>query len=379
MNGVSAVLHDEIAQRKIIHIDMDAFFAAIEQRDRPELRGKPVIVGGSPHRRGVVATCSYEARKYGIHSAMPSLTAIRLCPQAVFVQPNMQKYKETSSEIMDIFRSYTHIVEPLALDEAYLDVTTNKIQMRSATLIAQQIKKDIYEQTGLTASAGVSYNKFIAKIASGYNKPNGITVIPPDKAQEFIDAIPIGDFFGVGKVTEQRLQALGIKNGRDLRRFTLEELVEVCQSRGKQLYDNARGIDERPVEANRKRKSLGKETTLLHNVTDLEEMFPIISGLCKHISEQLQRHEVLTSIITIKVKFADFKQITRRTTLSSPTNQLTELERTAHELLQSIAFNGKEVRLLGVHTSDFYAMGDEASTSFETKPYYVQLELFKDV
>lgn len=377
MSEVNVVHHDH-AERKIIHVDMDAFFAAIEQRDRPELRGKPVIVGGSPHRRGVVATCSYEARQYGIHSAMPSLTAVRLCPHAVFVQPNMPKYKDTSAEIMDIFRSYTDIVEPLALDEAYLDVTTNKKGMKSATWLAQQIKKDIYDRTGLTASAGVSYNKFIAKIASGYKKPNGLTVIPPDKARAFIDAIPIGDFYGVGKVTEERLLALGIKNGRDLRQFTLDELIEVCQSRGKQLYEHVRGIDERPVEANRKRKSLGKEKTLLHNVAHVEDMLPILSELCSTISEQLQRHQVLTSVITIKVKFADFKQITRRTTLSEPTNQLRVIEQTAHELLQSIAWHGQEVRLLGVHTSDFYAVGNVEVTQFETKPYYVQLELFND-
>lgn len=373
------VVHNETVERKIIHVDMDAFFAAIEQRDRPELRGKPVIVGGSPHRRGVVATCSYEARTYGIHSAMPSLTAVRLCPHAVFIQPNMQKYKETSTEIMDIFRSYTDLVEPLALDEAYLDVTVNKTGMKSATLLAQQIKKAIYERTGLTASAGVSYNKFIAKIASGYKKPDGLTVIPPNRAKAFIDAIPIGDFFGVGKVTEERLLALGIKNGKDLREYTRDELVEAFQSRGNQLYEHVRGIDERPVEANRKRKSLGKEKTLIHNVAHVDDMLPILSELCAHVSEQLQRHRVLTSVITIKVKYANFKQITRRTTLSQPTNEGRMIEQTAHELLQNTALEGKEVRLLGVHTSDFYAEGDDEVTHFETKPYYVQLELFPHI
>src|SRR5210317_1660639 len=234
--------------RKIIHIDMDAFYASVEQRDRPELKGKPVIVGGDPQSRGVVAACSYEAREFGIHSAMASATAYRLCPDAVFIRPRFDVYRAVSSEIRKIFCEYTDLVEPLSLDEAFLDVTKNYMGMPSATLIAKEIKRKIYCKTGkLTASAGVSFNKFIAKVASDMNKPDGITVITPDMAEEFIDQLPIRKFFGVGKVTEAKMRSLGIQTGADLKRFQKEKLVEIFGKSGSYFFDIAHGMEHRPV------------------------------------------------------------------------------------------------------------------------------------
>ncbi|MDY2737201.1 DNA polymerase IV, partial [Intestinibacter sp.] len=232
--------------RKIIHIDMDAFYASVEQRDNPDLRGKPVIVGGSPNSRGVVATCSYEARKYGIHSAMPSKIAQKRCPYAIFVRPRFDVYKKVSNQIRDIFHRYTDLVEPLSLDEAFLDVTNPKIPIKYATTIAKFIKRDILMETGLNSSAGISYNKFLAKLASDYNKPNGFTVIMPEEAQEFLDKLPIEKFFGIGKVTSKTMKRMGIKNGYDLRQLSLYELEKIFKSKGYQYYNFARGIDNRP-------------------------------------------------------------------------------------------------------------------------------------
>ena len=260
-------------QRKIIHIDMDAFYASIEQRDKPSLKGKPVIVGGNPQSRGVVATCSYEAREYGIHSAMPCKTAYKRCPYAIFVRPRFEVYKQVSYEIREIFYKYTDLVEPLSLDEAFLDVTENKLNIKYATDVAKMIKKEIYEKTGLTASAGVSYNKFLAKLASDYNKPNGLTVIREDNAQSFLDNLPIRKFFGIGKVTQKTLKGLGVENGYDLRQMEISELESIFKNRGYLFYQLARGIDNREVEPHRERKSIGAETTLTENLDMMKEMF----------------------------------------------------------------------------------------------------------
>ncbi len=265
--------------RKIIHIDMDAFYASIEQRDHPEWRGLPVIVGGDPQRRGVVATCSYEARVFGVHSAMPSRTAARLCPHAIFVPPRFAIYRQVSAQIMDIFRSITDLVEPLSLDEAYLDVTHNHMQEPSATRIAQQLKARIHAETGLTASAGVSFNKFIAKLASDYRKPDGLTVIPPARAEEFLTQMPISKFFGVGKVTAARLQAEGIETGADLLRMSEFELRALLHERGSSLYQQVRGHDDREVQPTRERKSIGKETTLAEDIRDEEMLVRLLSQL----------------------------------------------------------------------------------------------------
>lgn len=358
--------------RKIIHVDMDAFYASVEQRDNPALRGKPVIVGGLPNSRGVVATCSYEARKYGIHSAMPSALAKRKCPHAIFIKPNMEKYRQVSKQIMEIFLSFTDLVEPLALDEAYLDVTENKVGIPSATLIAKEIKKQIYEKTQLTASAGVSYNKFLAKVASGYQKPNGLFVVTPEEAQAFIDQIPIGKFFGVGKVTEQKFLQMGVKTGKDLRRLSEETLIEHFQERGRLLYQHVRGIDERAVNPNRKRKSLGKETTLQKNVSEIAEMLPILEQLVETVSKRLKQQQLAAKCVVVKVKFADFTQATRQMTLDECTNNKETLFSHAKTLLQKFPFNGRKVRLLGVAAAELTTADSRQSK----QPMYQQLTLF---
>ena len=244
--------------RKIIHIDMDAFYASIEQRDNPKYKGKPLIVGGDPNRRGVVATCSYEARKYGIHSAMPSLTAYKLCPKAIFIRPRMEVYKKVSRQVMNILNEYSNLVEPLSLDEAFVDVTKSKRCKGSATLMAIEIKERIFKELGLTSSAGVSFNKFLAKMASDFRKPDGITVITEENSKDFIRNLPIGKFFGVGRVTKNKLNNIGVFKGEDLLKFSEEELIDIFSDRGKILYEFARGIDNRPVNPYRIRKSIGK-------------------------------------------------------------------------------------------------------------------------
>jgi len=266
--------------RKIIHIDMDAFYASVEQRDDPALRGKPVIVGGTIKERGVVAACSYEARKFGVRSAMSTAKAMQLCPQAILVHPNFDKYEKVSGEINEIFHEYTGLVEPASLDEAYLDVTENEKGIASATEIAKQIKQKIYEKTRLTASAGVSYNKFLAKIASGFKKPDGLTVVAPKDADAFISKLAIGNFHGVGKVTEKEMHNIGVRTGLDLKKKTMEELTEHFGKSGEWFYNLGLGIDDSPVEPNWERKSIGRETTLPEDITDMEKIREILEELC---------------------------------------------------------------------------------------------------
>jgi len=258
--------------RKIIHVDMDAFYASVEQRDHPEYKNKPLVVGGSPQGRGVVAAASYEARKFGIHSAMPASRAVKLCPNAIFVKPRFDVYKEVSHQIREIFFDYTDLVEPLSLDEAYLDVTENFKQNPSATLIAREIKRRVKQETGLTASAGVASNKFLAKIASDLDKPDGLSVITPEEAEEFIEKLPIGDFYGVGKATQKKMLTLGIKTGSDLKTWEEIDLVKQFGKSGHHYYRIARGIDNRLVKPNRIRKLIGKNVRFL-------KIFPILNGL----------------------------------------------------------------------------------------------------
>ena len=339
--------------RKIIHIDMDAFFASVEQRDNPNLKGKPVIVGGSPNSRGVVATCSYEARKYGIHSAMPSKIAQKRCPYAVFVRPRFDTYRQVSNQIRDIFHRYTDLVEPLSLDEAFLDVTNPKIPIKYATTIAKFIKRDILMETGLTASAGISYNKFLAKLASDYNKPNGFTVITPDNAQDFLDKLHIQKFFGIGKVTAKTLKLMGINNGYDLRKLSLYELEKLFKSRGYIYYNFARGIDNRPVEPYRKRKSVGSETTLYHNYRlDEEELVNILDELCIDVSNRIMYLNKLGKTVTLKMKFEDFTQITRSTSLEYGINSHEDIRKNIYNLFRNIQCNNLQIRLVGVTLSN---------------------------
>lgn len=338
---------------KIIHLDMDAFYAAIEQRDNPALRGKPVIVGGDPDRRGVVSTCSYEARKYGVHSAMPSKTAMRLCPHAVFVYPRFDAYKEASRQFMNICMEYTDLIEPLSLDEAFLDVTENKKNMRSATHIAQEIRKRIFSETGLTASAGVSYNKFLAKTASEINKPDGLAVIKPGDADKFLETLYIGKFFGVGKVSEKKMIALGINNGLDLKSADLEKLTKHFGKAGRFYYDIVRGIDNRPVCPYRERKSYGREITLDEDIIDMDQIHSILREIAEELEAAFERKNLRGKTITLKVKYFDFQLSTRSTTLDSPVCTADVIMEEILRLLKYTEAGIKKVRLLGISLSNF--------------------------
>lgn len=354
--------------RKIIHIDMDAFYASVEQRDNPSLRGKPVIVGGEPYSRGVVSTCSYEARKYGIHSAMPSKIAYKRCPYAVFVRPRFEVYHQVSSQIREIFYRYTNLVEPLSLDEAYLDVTENKKNIKYATQIAKMIKEEIYNEVGITASAGVSYNKFLAKLASDYKKPSGLTVITPENKQQFLDELPINKFWGIGKVTAKTLKNLGVNNGYDLRMLDIRELESIFKNRGYTFYQLARGIDYRPVEPFRERKSVGAETTLGNNLSmDDEDVLNILNEICEEVSERLLYSEKLGKTITLKIKYDDFTQITRSLSVEHPIGKHEEIRINIYNLLKNLDKNNKRIRLLGVTISNLVDLKEECTniTLFE--------------
>lgn len=340
------------AIRKIIHIDMDAFYASIEQRDHPELRGKPVAVGGSAER-GVVAAASYEARKYGVHSAMPSVTAKRKCPDLIFVKHRFEVYRSVSHQIREIFRDYTNLVEPLSLDEAYLDVTTNKKEMPSATLIAEEIRQRIFEATQLTASAGISFNKFIAKVASDVNKPNGITVIPPEKATAFLEQLPIYKFHGIGKVTAGKMNKLGIHNGADLKGFSEIDLVRNFGKSGRHYYRIVRGKDEREVKPNRVRKSVGAENTFRNDLSSEAEMLQELEKIATKVVKRLNKSETKGRTITLKLKYQDFVQQTRSKSFPhflEPDEKL--IMEIIKEQLHQPHFPEKAIRLLGITLSN---------------------------
>lgn len=337
--------------RKIIHVDMDAFYASVEQRDNPAYRGKPLAVGGS-RERGVVAAASYEAREYGVRSAMASALAYHKCPHIIFVKPRFEVYKAVSEQIRAIFFDYTDLVEPLSLDEAYLDVTSNKKNLPSATLIAKEIRKRIFEETHLTASAGISINKFLAKTASDIKKPNGQYLIAPDQAMDFLADLPVKKFYGIGKVTAEKMHSLGILSGSDLRERSEAELIRLFGKSGRYYYQIVRAIDYRPVNPNRIRKSIGAENTFSQNLTDEAQMLEELSDIAGQVARRLQKAERQGKTLTLKVKFADFVQITRsRTTGHSVSSQKT-IETMAHELLVQEKLEGKEVRLLGITVSN---------------------------
>lgn len=303
--------------RKIIHIDMDAFYASVEQRDFPDLQGKPLAVGGDPNGRGVVAAASYEARQFGVRSAMSCYEARKRCPELIFVRPRFDVYRAVSNDIRRIMQSLTPQIEPLSLDEAYLDVTGLTVHKGSATLMANWLRAQILEQTGLTASAGVSFNKMLAKIASDINKPNGIAVITPAEAERFIGTLPIERFHGIGKATAKRLHTMGISNGADLRQVTAAVLVEEFGKRGQFYHDIAHGCDERPVKSERTHKSVGSETTFRENLDDDAKLRSHIYEQCADAFGQLRKKQLLAHTITLKIKYADFTQITRSHTLST--------------------------------------------------------------
>jgi DNA polymerase-4 len=331
---------------------MDAFFASVEQRDQPEYKGRPLIVGGKPDSRGVVAACSYEARQFGIHSAMPCSRAYRLCPKAIFVPPRFEAYREVSQQIRDIFWKYASQVEPLSLDEAYLDVTYTADFAGSATRIAQAIKREILEETGLTASAGVSYNKFLAKIASDMDKPNGLYVIRPKQGQSFIANLAIGQFHGIGPATETKMKKFGIQTGHDLRQKTLIELVSSFGKSGQYYYNIARAIDERPVRSKRERKSLGKETTFVQDILSVEVLTTKLNVLAEQVLTNLVKHKLQAKTLTIKVKYANFQQITRAHTAEHILNMST-LKQLIPHLLTRTEVGEKPVRLVGLSLSGF--------------------------
>ena len=334
--------------RKIIHVDMDAYFAAIEQRDFPELRGKPVIVGGAVGERGVVSTCSYEARKYGVHSAMPATTAHKLCPQGIFVQPRFEAYKEATEKIFAIFREYSELVQPMSLDEAYIDVTTNKMGIPSATMIAQEIRARIKKEVNLTASAGVSYNKFLAKIASDMNKPDGLCVITPKDAIKVLSSLPIGKFHGIGKSTTAHLQRYQIYTGADLLKKELSWLIDNFGKIGYQYYYLVRGIDNREVNNDHVRKSIGKESTFRIDIDDLRVLFNHLERIITKLVEKLKKEEIEIKTITIKLRYGNFDTLTRGKTLSAYTSNYQELLKECRRILIDTYDTNRKVRLLGV-------------------------------
>jgi len=337
--------------RKIIHIDMDAFFAAIEQRDFPKYRNKPLIVGGAPDTRGVVATCSYEARKYGIHSAMPSSQAYRLCPQAIFVKPRFEAYREASQTIRKIFAGYTELVEPLSLDEAYLDVSDTQLHQGSATLIAKAIKAAIKQETGLIASAGISYNKFLAKIASDMDKPDGLYLITPEQGARFVEQLTIDKFHGIGKATAQRMQALGIQTGKDLRNLPLATLQQHFGKSARHYYNICRGIDNRPVNSHRISKSVGVETTFQRDITARQEVIAQLHGLLEKALVKVAEKQLVAYTLTVKIKYHDFVQITRSRTLPHVVTTTSGTLAILEDLLRNTDIGARRVRLLGVTLS----------------------------
>jgi DNA polymerase-4 len=337
--------------RKIIHIDMDAFFASVEQLDNPELRGKPVAVGGSGER-SVVAAASYEARKFGVRSAMPSVVAKRLCPDLIFVKHNFERYNEISASVFEIFKEYTDIIEPLSIDEAFLDVTIDKKGIGSATVIAGMIRNEIKLKTGLTASAGVSVNKFLAKIASDINKPDGLYLIRPEEAERFIEELPVDKFYGIGKVTARKMHKLGIHKGSDLKKLDQVSLIRNFGKAGIFFYDIARGKDDRPVDTDTERKSVGTELTYEKDLTTPFEIIAELYKLEKELMERLEHTGAYGRTITLKVKFSDFRQITRGKTLQSYVRDFETLHREVSSIRKSLKLEGSKIRLLGVTISN---------------------------
>lgn len=342
----------QVPKRKIIHIDMDAFYAAIEQRNNPKLKGKPVVVGGSWGRRGVVATCSYEARAYGIHSAMSSFEAHRRAPHAVFItNPNYSEYLKTSREMNSIFREVTELIEPLSIDEAYLDVSQNKHNEPSATRIAQWIRREIFRRIQLTASAGVSFNKSLAKIASSWSKPNGLTVITPETKDVFLARLPVSKFGGIGKVTCAKMASLGIHTGAHLRTLSLWKLVELFGKVGHWYYNCCRGIDERSVETKHIRKSLGRERTLERDIDNREQLSTLLEELCAEVWKKLERLGLLGQRVLVKVKYYDFKAASKTRSFSRPIENLMDFTRIATKLLGEFQIKNRPIRLIGISMS----------------------------
>jgi DNA polymerase IV len=357
-----------MAVRRVIHVDMDAFYASVEQRDQPDLRGKPVAVGGSPTGRGVVAAASYEARTFGVRSAIPMARAIRLCPHLVIVRPDMQKYKAVSQQVFEIFRSVTPLVEPLSLDEAYLDVTENTWNEPLATPVARRIKTLIREKTGLTASAGVAPNKFLAKIASAWRKPDGLTVIPPERIESFLQELPVDALWGVGPVTAARLREQGITRLVDVRTADPAVLRSAVGGMTDWLVRLASGDDDRPVQPNRPSKSSSSECTYPEDLDDLDRIRNEIAELARENADWLQRHGLTARTVTIKVRYRDFTTITRSHS-ASPTSDPDDIVRRALELLKKTEAGARPVRLLGAGVHNFTGVGSGLDVTNSELPF----------
>lgn len=353
--------------RKIIHVDMDAFYASVEQRDNPELRGKPVAVGGAG-ARGVLTTASYEARVFGVRSAMPSITAARKCPELIFVKPRFDVYRAISLQIREIFAEYTPLVEPLSLDEAYLDVTENLKDMPIATEIALEIREKIKVATGLTASAGISYNKFLAKMASDLNKPNGQAVITPKNGAAFVEQLAVKKFHGVGPATAEKMHRLGIETGADLKTKPLQFLTEHFGKSGPYFYGIARGVDERQVKPNRARKSVGAEDTFAQNIDDLEQAVRELGPLVEKVWNYCDSKGIIARTVTVKIKYSDFTQATRSRTETFPFAESASILQAAIALLGTVYPFKRSVRLLGVTLSSL--TDDQNEPDDESEPQF---------
>jgi DNA polymerase-4 len=346
---------------------MDAFYAAVEQRDNPDLRGKPLAVGGDG-RRGIVATASYEARAYGVRSAMPSFQARDLCPTLLFVPARFDAYKEVSQQIRAIFEEYTDLIEPLSLDEAFLDVTENKFGILSATQIAEEIRAKVYERTQLTCSAGVSYCKFIAKVASDMNKPDGITVVPPIEAEQFLEDLPIQKFFGVGKVTAKKMVQFGITKGKELKKWDKLTLAQNFGKAGLYYYNIVRGLDKRPVRPSRVRKSIGVERTLSEDLGILLQIQPLLSNIVDKLYERLVKADNFGRTLTLKLKTHDFQILTRSETTAYFITDKTEIQQIAQQLLLDNQNDFEKIRLIGLTASNL-------KKELENSKYGIQLEI----
>ena len=353
----------EARVRKIIHVDMDAFYASVEQRDDPSLKGRPVAVG-YPERRGVVAAASYEARQFGVRSALPSVTALKKCPDLIFKPPRFDVYKAVSRQIHKIFSDYTSLIEPLSLDEAYLDVTENLRGIETASATAREIRARILEETGLTASAGISYCKFIAKLASDFRKPNGQYVVPPDKGAAFVEALPVTKFYGVGPVTAAKMHKLGIQTGADLRAQTLEFLQRHFGKSGPWYYEIARGRDERPVRPDRERKSSGSETTFSEDLVDPDKIEAGVLAMADEVWAWCEKTGRLARTVTVKIKWADFKQSTRSQSFPWLIDSRAKIHEASRGLIRSVYPLPRGVRLVGVTLSNFAPEGAKLSSGF---------------
>jgi DNA polymerase-4 len=351
--------------RKIIHVDMDAFYASVEQRDYPSLKGRPVIVGGSPGSRGVVCAASYEARPFGVHSAMPSAQAARLCPQAVFLRPDFGRYKRVSGQVMEIFHRYTDLVEPLSLDEAFLDVTDNRLGIPHATRVAKEIRAAIRAELRLTASAGVAPNKFLAKVASDLHKPDGLCVITPDRVEEFLRTLPVRKLPGVGPVTAQRFERAGVRLVADIRRLDERELGRLFGRSGLWFAQLARGVDDRPVEPHRERKSVGVEETFERDVWTVGEAERQLGELAPELERRLERSGFRGRTVTLKVRYADFRRISRSRTLGRAVTDGALVLEVARELLRETEVGTLPARLLGLAVSHADAGPEQLRLPYE--------------